>query len=143
MIPSQRVVLVTGGSSGIGLGIAQACLDGGDAVAIIGRDEAKGIAARDQLAAGGGTVHFVAADLGDELVAQVVVDEVIDRFGRLDVVVNNAGMGTRRSPITPDDGAQARLRVMLANNLEPAYYVSVAALRYWAKHPGEIGRAHV
>jgi NAD(P)-dependent dehydrogenase (short-subunit alcohol dehydrogenase family) len=74
--------------------------------------------------------------LSEEFVAQVAVDEVLERFGRLDVVVNNAGMGTRRSPITAADGAATRLRVMLANNLESAHHVSVAALKHWARHPG-------
>jgi NAD(P)-dependent dehydrogenase (short-subunit alcohol dehydrogenase family) len=49
----------------------------------------------------------------------------------VDVVVNNAGMGTRRAPIEPDDAPGERLRVMLANNLEAAYYVAVAALTHW------------
>jgi NAD(P)-dependent dehydrogenase (short-subunit alcohol dehydrogenase family) len=70
------------------------------------------------LAADGGDVRFIAADLSEELIAHVAVREAIAHFGRLDVVVNNAGMGTRRAPIAAEDGAGQRLRVMLANNLE-------------------------
>ncbi len=136
MSVTPRVVLVTGGNSGIGFGIAHAYVESGAAVAIVARDAVKGAKARADLAALGGQVQFIEADLSDELTAQVAVDEVIAHFGRLDVVVNNAGLGTRRSPIEPTDGSANRLRVMLANNLEPAYHVSVAALRYWRKHPG-------
>jgi NAD(P)-dependent dehydrogenase (short-subunit alcohol dehydrogenase family) len=128
----RPVVLVTGGATGIGFGIARAYVAAGAAVALIGRSVETGERARAALAALDGDVHFVAADLSEELSAHVAVQEVIAHFGRLDTVVNNAGMGTRRAPISSDDGAGERLRVMLANNLESAYHVSVAALRYFA-----------
>lgn len=136
----RRVALVTGGASGIGFGIARSFVSSGMSVALIGRNVEQGERARAVLAADGGDVQFIAADLSEELIAQVAVHEAIAHFGRLDVVVNNAGMGTRRAPITAEDGAGQRLRVMLANNLESAYHVSVAALQYWAEagHGGAI-----
>ncbi len=133
---ASRVVLVTGGNSGIGLGIARAFVQQGAAVAIVARDAVKGDVARASLEALGGPVHFIAADLSNEFEAQVAVNEVVTRLGRLDVVVNNAGMGTRRSPITPADSPATRLRVMLANNLESSHHVAVAAMQYWRAHPG-------
>jgi NAD(P)-dependent dehydrogenase (short-subunit alcohol dehydrogenase family) len=136
----RPVALVTGGATGIGFGIARSFVASGMSVALIGRTVEAGERARESLTALGGDVHFVAADLSDELTAQVAVREVIAHFGRLDVVVNNAGMGTRRAPIAPQDGPGQRLRVMLANNLESAYHVSTAALSYWAsaQHGGAI-----
>ena len=140
MSDPQRVALVTGGASGIGYGIARAFVTSGTSVAIIGRNVEQGERAREALAAAGGDVQFIAADLSEELTAHVAVREAIAHFGRLDVVVNNAGMGTRRAPITPEDGAGQRLRVMLAHNLESAYHVSVAALQHWSQagHGGAI-----
>lgn len=136
----RSVALVTGGATGIGFGIARSFVRDGMSVALMGRTVDVGERAREALSALGGDVHFVAADLSDELTAQAAVREVLAHFGRLDVVVNNAGMGTRRAPIAPTDGAGQRLRVMLANNLESAYHVSVAALSYWAsaRHGGAI-----
>ena len=59
---ASRVVLVTGGNSGIGLGIARAFVQQGAAVAIVARDAVKGDVARASLEALGGPVHFIAAD---------------------------------------------------------------------------------
>ena len=81
-----RVVLITGGSRGIGRGIAEAFLAGGADVAICGRN------APDELPnAGAKSAIFVAADVRDAEQVQRMIDEVVERLGRLDVLVNNAG----------------------------------------------------
>lgn len=129
---AARVALVTGGASGIGLGIARRFAAAGHALALVGRDVAQGERARGALAAAGAAVHFIAADLSEEMTAQVAVRETVAHFGRLDVVVNNAGMGTRRAPVRPEHGPGERLRILLANNLEAAHHVAVAALAHWA-----------
>ncbi|MCU1456890.1 MAG: dehydrogenase, short-chain alcohol dehydrogenase like [Actinomycetia bacterium] len=85
---SERVVLVTGGARGIGRAIAQAFLDAGADVAICARhepDEALRSADGARLAC------FVAADVRDPESADIVVGATTRRFGRLDVLVNNAG----------------------------------------------------
>jgi NAD(P)-dependent dehydrogenase (short-subunit alcohol dehydrogenase family) len=81
-----RVVLITGGSRGIGRGIAEAFLAGGADVAVCGRN------APDELPnAGARSAIFVAADVRDAEQVQRMIDEVVERLGRLDVLVNNAG----------------------------------------------------
>jgi NAD(P)-dependent dehydrogenase (short-subunit alcohol dehydrogenase family) len=81
-----RVVLITGGSRGIGRGIAEAFLASGADVAVCGRK------APDELpSAGGKSAIFVGADVRDAEQVEKMVDEVIERLGRLDVLVNNAG----------------------------------------------------
>jgi NAD(P)-dependent dehydrogenase (short-subunit alcohol dehydrogenase family) len=76
-----RVVLVTGGTRGVGKGIAAAYADAGAQVVVCGRNAPEGE----------GGPAFVAADVRDAEQAAALVAEVVERFGRLDVVVNNAG----------------------------------------------------
>lgn len=81
-----RVALITGGSRGIGRGIAEAFLAAGADVAVCGRKEP------DELpTAGGKTALFVSADVRDAEQVEKLVDEVVARLGRLDILVNNAG----------------------------------------------------
>lgn len=83
---SGQVALVTGGSRGIGRGITEAFLAAGAEVAICGRSEPKNLPN-----AGGKSALFIAADVRDPAQAQRLVDRVVERYGRLDVLVNNAG----------------------------------------------------
>src|SRR5207245_1436258 len=86
------VVIVTGGSKGIGLAIARAFLDRKDHVVISARKEDElGRAAR--ALAAGDRVQAVRADVRQAADAQRLVDETVRRFGGLDVLVNNAGIG--------------------------------------------------
>jgi 3-oxoacyl-[acyl-carrier protein] reductase len=87
-----RTVLVTGGSKGIGRGIARTFLDAGARVAIVGRDPETGSAAVRDLGAGGGEVAFVRADVTVAADAQRMVAETTERFGSLDVLCANAGI---------------------------------------------------
>ena len=81
-----RVVLVTGGSRGIGRGIAEAFLAAGADVAVCGRKEP------DELPiAGNKRAIFVNADVRDAGQVENMINEVVERLGRLDVLVNNAG----------------------------------------------------
>ncbi len=83
---SGRTVLVTGGARGIGRGIAEAFLGHGAEVVVCGRT------APDELPeAGGGTAVFLPADVRDPEAVDALVSEIVTRFGRLDVLVNNAG----------------------------------------------------
>lgn len=111
---SYRVVLVTGGTKGIGRAIAERFLDAGATVAICGRR------APDALPRGeGGEAAFFAADVRDAAQAAGLVDAVTERYGRLDVVVNNAG-GTAAVPVA---GTSPRLAesVVALNLLAPLY----------------------
>lgn len=94
------VAIVTGGSKGIGLAIARALLERGMQVAISARkDDELQRAARElgggdpSTALGAGNVLAVRADVQDAADAQRLVDETVRRFGGVDVLVNNAGVG--------------------------------------------------
>jgi NAD(P)-dependent dehydrogenase (short-subunit alcohol dehydrogenase family) len=90
---AERAAIVTGGSSGIGLAIARMLLEEGYGVTVAARRPEKLEAAAAELAAGGGEVQHIAGDTGSEEVVRQVVDAHRERFGRLDVLVNNAGVG--------------------------------------------------
>jgi NAD(P)-dependent dehydrogenase (short-subunit alcohol dehydrogenase family) len=81
-----RAVLITGGSRGIGRGIAEAFLAAGANVAVCGRTKP------DELpSAGGKSALFVGADVRDAEQVEKMVNEAVERLGRLDVLINNAG----------------------------------------------------
>ena len=90
---TDRVVLVTGGSRGIGFAIAKAFVAGGAKVVITGRDEAHLAAARDALKSGPGAVETVQADVRRAPDIERAIAVAVQRFGGLDVLVNNAGVG--------------------------------------------------
>ena len=118
------VAIVTGGSKGIGLAIARAFVGRGMQVAITGRDEGDLSRAADDLA-GGGNVLTVAADVRNPADAQRVVDETVSRFGGLDVLVNNAGIGRFASVA---DMAIDTWREVIDTNLSGVFYCTHAAL---------------
>lgn len=89
----QHAAIVTGGSSGIGLAIARLLLDEGYALTLAARRPEKLQAAVDQLAGAGREIAPVAGNMASEEVVAQVVSEHRRRFGRLDVLVNSAGVG--------------------------------------------------
>ena len=86
------VALVTGASSGIGEATALALAGSGAAVALIARRGDRLDKLKDRIAVSGGTAAAVVADVADRNQAETVVQQVITEFGRLDIVVNNAGL---------------------------------------------------
>jgi len=124
----DKVVLVTGGNSGIGRGIVGCAVGEGARVALAGRDPEKGADTLEEIRASGGEADFFAGDLSREADARALVERACKRFGRLDVVVNNAGAGSRRCGVEAADGPGVRLRKLMGPNLEAAYYVSAYAM---------------
>ncbi|MGH8251217.1 MAG: SDR family oxidoreductase [Steroidobacteraceae bacterium] len=92
-----KVVLITGGSSGIGLAAAGRCADAGAKVIIVARDPGKLETARAQLVARGGTVSAHACDIADLAACDEFAGKVLAEHGGVDVLVNNAGRSIRRS----------------------------------------------
>jgi NAD(P)-dependent dehydrogenase (short-subunit alcohol dehydrogenase family) len=94
-----KAALVTGGTAGIGLAIAERLCREGARVVVTGRDELRGRAAEQRL---GDRARFVAADAGDETAVGHSVRFALEAMGRLDVLVNNAGIAlTERLLDTP------------------------------------------
>ena len=88
----NKVALVTGGSKGIGEAIVRTLLAEGARVANANRSEAEGKKMQAEYTAQGQQCEFIQADLCELGACRRVVDHTIDRFGQLDIVVNNAGV---------------------------------------------------
>ena len=121
-VNEPRVALVTGAARGIGKGIAISLLRAGWTVVLADIDEAEGRHAAEQLARLG-TVEFVPMDVADEASVQSVLEQIEGDFGRLDGLVNNAGLAD------PDSGPLEQLSLdswnrLLSVNLTGAFLVS-------------------
>jgi NAD(P)-dependent dehydrogenase (short-subunit alcohol dehydrogenase family) len=89
---SGRTVIITGGSRGLGLVMARMLLKEGARVAICGREEATLERAREELERGGGEVLAIPCDVRDQVQVEAMVAAVHERFGAVDVLINNAGV---------------------------------------------------
>jgi NAD(P)-dependent dehydrogenase (short-subunit alcohol dehydrogenase family) len=115
---SDKVALIAGGTSGIGLAAAEQFVRQGAAVVVAGRSPDKGEAAVSALVAGGGRAAFARADVRDEEHVENLVSETLAAFGRLDVLVNSAGI-INRIPLTELELAD--WDVILDTNLRGVY----------------------
>jgi 2-deoxy-D-gluconate 3-dehydrogenase len=119
-----RVALITGGNGGIGLGMAQGLAEAGAAIAVAGRNVAKSQRAAAALAAHGVATAVLEVDVGDAASCRRMVDETQQRLGRLDILINNAGINIRKQP---QDYTLAEWREVLDTNLTGAFLCSQAA----------------
>ena len=100
-----KVVLITGGSKGIGFACARAFAGEGAKVAIVSRDPANLARAREQLAKAGYHVHLARADLHEAHSAQDIVEEASSALGPIDILINSAGAAKRYDPDLLDAAA--------------------------------------
>lgn len=114
----DKVVVITGGSGGIGKTTAARFLEEGASVALVDIDQASLDATRDALG-GGERVLAIKADVSDEADVKQYVQSTIDRFGRIDVFFNNAGIEGKVAPLEQQDTAM--FDKVLAINVRGAY----------------------
>jgi len=91
-----RVAIVTGGNGGIGLGMAEGLAQAGATVMLAGRNAKKAEAALATLRKTGSKAEFCAADVTKEADCQTLVKKTSDTFGRVDILINNAGTNVRK-----------------------------------------------
>ncbi len=88
----DKAILITGATAGIGEACARLFAEEGAKVLMTGRDQARGDVVLGEIHAAGGTAEFITADLREDGVCDQLVAETKSRFGRIDVLVNNAGI---------------------------------------------------
>jgi len=128
---SDRVAVVTGGSRGIGRAIAEGMAAVGASVVPASRTAADVEAVANAIREAGGEAHAVRVDVADTDSVTALIEETVDAFGGLDVLVNNAGMNPdaalgRPEDVALDDGMDATLDV----NLEGPFRCTQAAADY-------------
>jgi len=125
----DKVVVVTGASSGLGVSFAQAFAEAG-ADLVLGARRVDRLAETAALVeAAGRRVHSVATDVADPQQCQRLVDAAVDTFGRVDILINNAGVGTAvpATRETPD-----QFRAVVDVNLNGSYWMAQACGRIMA-----------
>jgi len=128
-----RVAVVTGGNGGIGLGMARGLAGAGATVVIAGRNAEKSRRAVAELTGLGAEAAAIECDVAEEAAVEALVRGAVDRFGRLDVLVNNAGMNIRK-PV--QDLTLAEWRRVLDTNLTSAFLACRAAYPVMKRNGG-------
>ncbi|MBC7342662.1 MAG: glucose 1-dehydrogenase [Clostridia bacterium] len=131
-----RIALVTGAGRGLGRSYARALAEAGATVVCVGRNTAglKDIAG--EISSAGGRAEVLAADVSKPREVRAVIDETVERYGRLDVLVNNAGMEIAKDflEVTEED-----YDTIMGVNLRGLYFAAQAAARHMVRqHSGKI-----
>ena len=122
-----KVVIITGGTSGIGLQTAITLLQCGASVALIGRQQEKGQAVLEKLGIYGSKVCFIPGDISKTLDCQKVIDQAVAKFGRLDIVINSAGIYMEKAI---SDVEEDEFDYMMNINIKGTYFMCKYALPY-------------
>jgi 2-dehydro-3-deoxy-D-gluconate 5-dehydrogenase len=119
-----RVAVVTGGNGGIGLGMARGLASAGAAIVVAGRNREKSRRALEGLRSLGAEAIAVEVDVSDEASVRALIKAAADHWGRLDILINNAGINIRKQP---QELTLAEWRQVLDTNLTSAFLTSRAA----------------
>lgn len=131
----HKVILVTGGASGIGEAIVRGAVDEGAIAVIVNRSTDRGQRLASELEAQGHTVLFVRADLSEVSQCKRAVDQAVARFGQLDVLVNNAG---GNDSVGLEHGSPEAFMRSINDNLQHYYTMAHYALPHLIRSQGNI-----
>lgn len=131
-----RIALVTGAGRGLGRSYARALAEAGATVVCVGRNTARLKDIAGEISSAGGRAEVLAADVSKPREVRAVIDDTVERYGRLDVLVNNAGMEIAKDflEVTEED-----YDAIMGVNLRGLYFAAQAAARHMVRqHSGKI-----
>jgi len=131
----DKVVIVTGGAKGIGEAIVRACVAEGAISVIVDRDAEAGQRLQTELQSGGATCGLITVDLSTLESCQQSVAKTVEKFGRLDALVNNAG---RNDKVGLEQGSPADYVASLQRNLVHYYSMAHYSLPHLKRVRGSI-----
>jgi len=130
----NKVTLVTGGNFGIGYGIAKKFAEEGSEIAIVARNEERAKNVIKDLENRGFVAKFFKTDVSKEEEVKKMIKEVLNVFGKLNIVVNNAGCGSQHCGVQPNDPPSSRWEILRGANLDSNFFVSAHSLPHLAKN---------
>ena len=133
---TESVVIVTGASRGLGAAAARWLAQAGAAVTLVARSQENLMEVAADVRRRGGTAHAFKADVSDSLACRSAVETTLDHFGRIDSLVNNAGVVQPLAPIADTHPEEWR-RSIEVNLLAPFYLVR-AAIAELRRHNGRV-----
>ncbi|XP_035448882.2 uncharacterized oxidoreductase MexAM1_META1p0182-like [Spodoptera frugiperda] len=133
---ANKVVLVTGGSSGIGAATVEAFAKEGASVAFVGRNEARLKEVASSCQQHGANVLVIRADVSKDEEANTIVQQTVDKFGKLDVLVNNAGILRFASVLEPT--LINTFDEIMNTNLRPVVLITSLAIPHLIATKGSI-----
>ena len=131
----DKLIVISGGAKGIGLAIAELLAQEGAIPFIVGRNEADNRKAVDQILASGNRAFHVVAELTQPAECKKAIDEVVRQFGRIDGLVNNAGVN---DGVNLEHGSYERFLDSLHKNVVHYYLLAHHALPELIKSKGAI-----
>jgi L-fucose dehydrogenase len=131
----EKVILVSGGAKGIGFGIAEVLAAEGAIVVIIGRNERDNLEAIKGIEAGGGKAFSEVAELSQPEECRLVVEKIGTKFGRVDGLVNNAGVN---DGVGLENGSYEGFMASLHKNLVHYYLLAHYCLPYLKQSKGAV-----
>jgi len=123
----DKVILVTGSASGIGRDTAIAFANAGGTVIGTDIDQAGGMKTDAEISKNGGSSHFIQADVADVKAVESLIAEIIDRYGRLDIAFNNAGV--EGNPARTADGTEDDFDFVMRVNVKGVWACMKAELK--------------
>lgn len=145
MTPRKDVALVTGGTRGIGLGIAKALAARDFHVIITGVRDAEDardalVAVRAQFSADDQRVKYIQSNVADACARAAMLAEIVEHFGQLDVLVNNAGIAPRvRADVL--EASEESFDELVATNLKGPYFLTQAVANWMIRQQGVMPHA--
>ena len=128
---SGKVAVVTGGNSGIGVETVRMLINGGANGLFTGRDEIKGDIAAEQLKEPGSNLTFLKADISKPEQCKKVVFSTVEQYGRIDIVINNAGIFKANAI---ENVTESEFDRIVDTNLKGAFFICKYAVPFFKKN---------